>query len=439
MRALALFVLAATAASAQVTAGTRSGEDHSREDAAAARMTAAEAALEKGDLRTAEPLLEQLAKDRPKDAHVWYDLGYVQRGRQQFPAAESSFKAAIALDATYPEPHEGLGSVYVEENKEDAAREEFAKAADMPTASPQLRGRLLRMLAKVDYMQGKFSVASDEMLKAIELTGEQPGDAAVAGELALAAGNLAAAEQQMTRAVAANPNNPEDRDLLGTVLMREDKVAQAEEVLQTGLKVHPDNVPLTVTLAQTEAHAGRNPEAIKLLEGLRERAPETRSNVLISDVLARLYLLENRPADAEPLLREVKGINNNDPRVLDELGESLLKQAKYAESERVLAQAFSMRTAFHDDAAWAETATHLALAAQRNREPDVALQALAARATVLPDSAASLFLQATAHDALHHNKDAERLYRAFLAKAGGKFPDEEFEARHRLIALDHAK
>ena len=86
-----------------------------------------------------------------------------------------------------------------------------------------------------------------------------------------------------------------------------------------------------------------------------------------------------------------------------------------------------------------EAAGHLAFAASRNHDPHMALQALAERATVLPNSPSSLFLEATAHDTLHQFKDAERAYRAFLALAGGKYPDQEFQARHRLIALEHER
>jgi hypothetical protein len=67
------------------------------------------------------------------------------------------------------------------------------------------------------------------------------------------------------------------------------------------------------------------------------------------------------------------------------------------------------------------------------------LQALQLRATVLPSSAPSLFLAATAHDKLHQVKQASDLYQQFLTVAAGKYPDEEWQARHRLIALEHMK
>jgi hypothetical protein len=58
---------------------------------------------------------------------------------------------------------------------------------------------------------------------------------------------------------------------------------------------------------------------------------------------------------------------------------------------------------------------------------------------VQPQSPSSLFLAATAHDKLHQVRQATDLYKQFLSVANGKFPDEEWEARHRLITLEHMK
>jgi len=50
-----------------------------------------------------------------------------------------------------------------------------------------------------------------------------------------------------------------------------------------------------------------------------------------------------------------------------------------------------------------------------------------------------LFLAATAHDKLHQVKEARDLYKQFLSVANGKFPNEEWQARHRLVTLDHTR
>ena len=116
-----------------------------------------------------------------------------------------------------------------------------------------------------------------------------------------------------------------------------------------------------------------------------------------------------------------------------------MKESRFADAEAVLAKAVSMKAAFEQPDDWAEAAAHLAFAASRNQDPHTTLQALAARATVLPNSPSSLFLEAIAHDTLHETRDAVKAYRAFLAVADGKYPDQEFQARHRLVALDHMK
>jgi len=129
----------------------------------------------------------------------------------------------------------------------------------------------------------------------------------------------------------------------------------------------------------------------------------------------------------------------NDPVLLDALGSAQVKQGHDAEAEATLVKAVALRAEFHDDNAWGEAAGHLAFAASKNNDPKTCLQALDERAMVLPNSPTSLFLQATALDTLHQSKEAAKVYRAFLALSGGKFPDQEFEAKHRLIALEHMK
>ena len=120
-------------------------------------------------------------------------------------------------------------------------------------------------------------------------------------------------------------------------------------------------------------------------------------------------------------------------------GRAQVKQGKDAEAEATFVKAVALRAAFHDDQAWGEAEGHLAFAASKNHDPQTSLAALDARSTVLPNSPTSLFLQATAHDTLHQNKEAITAYRAFLAIAGDKFPDQTFEAQHRIIALQRVR
>jgi hypothetical protein len=49
------------------------------------------------------------------------------------------------------------------------------------------------------------------------------------------------------------------------------------------------------------------------------------------------------------------------------------------------------------------------------------------------------FLRATAYDHLHDAKNAATNYHKFLETANGRFPDQEWQAKHRLIAIEPKK
>jgi cytochrome c-type biogenesis protein CcmH/NrfG len=78
----------------------------------------------------------------------------------------------------------------------------------------------------------------------------------------------------------------------------------------------------------------------------------------------------------------------------------------------------------------------LAFAAFRTNRPDVTLHALTMRSRTLPEVPATLFLWAQAYDTLHQKQQAAAYYHRFLEAAGGKFPNQEWQARQRLQILE---
>ena len=81
----------------------------------------------------------------------------------------------------------------------------------------------------------------------------------------------------------------------------------------------------------------------------------------------------------------------------------------------------------------------LAVVASENQQYDLTLKALEVRTKLLGDNPGTYFLRATALDHLRRFPEATQNYRQFLAVAGGKYPDEEWKARHRLIAIQNLK
>jgi hypothetical protein len=78
----------------------------------------------------------------------------------------------------------------------------------------------------------------------------------------------------------------------------------------------------------------------------------------------------------------------------------------------------------------------LAAAANENKNYGLVIKALDARAKLLPELPIGYFLRATAYDHLHEYKPAAENYHRFLDTATGSFPDQEWQARHRLIAIE---
>ncbi len=156
-------------------------------------------------------------------------------------------------------------------------------------------------------------------------------------------------------------------------------------------------------------------------------------------LLAGLYLDTKNYADAEPLLAGLAAANPRDTGLVDERARALIQLRKFAEAQQILAPLVAQPKVFPTPGDLGNAAGDLAFAASENNDPRAALQALEVRATVLPPSAPVLFLTAISYDKLHQNKLAIEAYKRFLEASKGSNPEEEFSARHRLIALEHVR
>ena len=396
------------------------------------QLAAAESALEHADYPAAIAALKPLAAAQPKNPHILYDLGFAQEHLGDDAAATAAYNEAIAADSATAEPRLALGLLEARTGHLDTAHRDLEAVTQLPAASPALRARALRSLAVLDETSSP-DTARDDLLAALKLSPETPADILLSARLAEHANAMPEAEAAYRRLLTATPDDPDATAGLAHTLSAQGKTAEAESLLNASLKAHPDDARLLSQLAAVYGSEGKPQQAIPLIEALHSSDPA------ILRLLAHLYSLSGDNAKAEPLYRQLVAQTPADPTLLDDLATVLVEQQNFAEAQTLLTKAVSMRSAFPSPAAWADASGHLAFVASRNHEPQLTLQALAARATVLPNSAASLFLEATAHDTLHQTQEAEKAYRAFLAAANGKFPDQEFQARHRLIALEHQK
>ena len=77
--------------------------------------------------------------------------------------------------------------------------------------------------------------------------------------------------------------------------------------------------------------------------------------------------------------------------------------------------------------------------ASEGKEYPLVIRALEARSKLLPENALTYFLRASAYDHLRDYKKAAANFHLFLNNANGKYPDYEWQAKHRLIAIESKK
>ena len=403
----------------------------------AAQRAAAEDALAKQDYTAAQKILTQITTQFPTDARAQYDLGFAEDALDHTAAAETAYRKAIAADPKQFESHLGLGMLLARQNEDEAAIKELQAAVALKPASSDgsainaAKSQAYRALARLE-ANAHPADALDSLLSALKLSPETPQDTLLAAELAEASGDNASAEAAYRRLLHADPNAQEPTSALAHLLVRQKKFADAQALLTDALKSAPDDPSLNAQLASVYGAEGKPEQAVPMLEKLHTAQPQDAN---ISRMLADLYTQTGNAPKANALYASLLAQSPQDPSLLAARGDNLIRQQHFAEAESVLKRAVERASGFKNTSDLADAYSALAFASSENHDPSTTLEALSIRAKYLPETASTYFLWAAAHDLLHHNKQAVEYYQQFLSAAGGKFPDQEFEARHRIIAL----
>jgi predicted Zn-dependent protease len=149
--------------------------------------------------------------------------------------------------------------------------------------------------------------------------------------------------------------------------------------------------------------------------------------------LADVYVAAGKNDLAEVTYRSLVTAHPNDPELHRRLGQALLREKKFPEAQ----QEFLATIKINPDLG--EAYGDLAFAAGENQDYALAIRALDARAKFLPEIPVTYFLRASASDHLKDYKTAAANYRLFLNTANGQYPDYEWKAKHRLIAIEPKK
>jgi predicted Zn-dependent protease len=390
-------------------------------------VTDAEAAIAKSDWDSAEAKLTPWLAAHPADARALFDAGYVADTQNRLDDAAGLYRRAIDADPQSFEAHISLGLLLARQGKASDARPELAAATalDAGDAGAAAKARAWRALARIDRGEDT-TAASNDLLQALKLSSETPADTLLAAELADDAGQYEPAEAAYRRVLVADPKSTPANAGLAHLLIARKQYPEAETLLRTALEQSPNDPTLTAQLA-TALAAQDKAEALPLLEKLHEAHP---ADGAITRMLAEVTAESGDAAGSDRLYVSLLAANPGDPVLLVAHGQNLVRELKFAEAFSAFDKATRLDPANGDS--W----SGLAFCASKTAQPAITLHALTMRSKYLPENTSTYFLWATAYDTLHDKAAAATYYHHFLDSAAGKFPNQEWQARQRLIVLE---
>ena len=394
------------------------------EDRAVDDLKDAEALLQKQQYQAAEEKLQSVVTKQAENPQAWFDLGFAQSHLGKNAEAVTAYKKAAQLDPKWFEAQQNLGLALAKSGDLPAAAAALKIAVTLkPTVGGQkaLAGAWLSLAQVTEENQPQDSLAAYQ--KASELDPSSSEAQFGIARLAERSGNSAAAEQQYLKLAQAGNNDSIER--LIDLYLKQKHYADAESWLRKYISANPQNTAAQAQMGKLLAAQGKSQEAIAALEPVYKTSADPK----IAAELASLYLDTKQYAAASTLLRGLIEQSPNDAQLLLDYGSALMHQQKYREAQAVLLKAVQLKPNL------VEAYFDLGYAAQQNKDYQLTIRALDARARLQPETPATYFLRATAYDNLRMYKPAAENYKLFLAAAGGKFPDQEFQARHRLKAI----
>ncbi|HEV3037585.1 MAG TPA: tetratricopeptide repeat protein [Candidatus Angelobacter sp.] len=385
----------------------------------------AESLLQKQQYDRAESQLKLVVTRQPENPQAWFDLGFAENHLGKPADAVAAYRKAVELSPKWFEANLNLGVALAQSSDLAQAATVLRNAVQLKPGSggEQALSKAWFALGQV-LEEGDKKAALDAYQKSAELDPKDSAATVATGRMLEQSNNLAEAEQQYLR--AANMGDTAGVEHLIGIYLKQKRLADAETWLKKYVGEHPGHAAAQAQLAKVLGAEGKSSDAIAMLEALNKSSTDPD----VARELALLYYDAKQYDAAARLLQPLALQSTADAELRWLYGEVLFHQRKYAEAEPELMKALQQKPGL------AEAYGDLAFAAQQNKHYQLTLRALELRAKYLPEIPATYFMRATAYDSLNIRKLAAENYKLFLAASAGKFPDQEFQARHRLLAIE---
>jgi Flp pilus assembly protein TadD len=395
-----------------------------------AELIQAEAAIEKKDYATAELLLNKVVAANSANYQAWFDLGFVYNALGRTNDSVAAYRKSVSAKPDVFESNLNLGLTLAKTGQPDA--EQFLRAATKLTPTSRVEEGRERAWVSFGHVleTSKPDEAVEAYRQAAALQPNDPEPHLSAGLLLEKQNRFADAEQEYKQALALDSSSADALTGLANIYMRGHRFTEAEGILRKLVALHSADANAHLQLGRMLAADGQNDNAIVELQAALKLAP---ADVEAQRDLAAVYATARKYDQAEAQYRSLLAARPNDAASHLGLGQALLKQKKFPQAQQELLAAINLKPTL--DAAYGD----LAIAADENKNYELTIKVLDARAKLVPEIPVTYFLRATAYDHLRLYKPAAENYHRFLEVADGRFPDQEWQARHRLIAIEPKK
>jgi len=390
-------------------------------------LVRAEANIEKKNYGDAEPLLQQVVNRDPRNYQAWFDLGFLYNAMGRPEDSIAAYRKSVDAKPDVFESNLNLGLMLAKTSQPDA--EKYLRAATKLKPSenaPQNQEvawmALGRRLESSDPAQALIAYRS----AAVQMPSD-PEPHLASAPIYEKQNRFAEAEHEYQQVLALDPKSVPALVGVAKIYARGDRFTEASDMLRQVVTQNPGSAPAHAAFARVLAADGKTDAAISEFQAALKIDP---SDHEAETELAQLYTRAGRSADSEAVYQSLIATNPNDAALHHALGQAYMKQHNFPRAQQEFLTAVKLKPdlgpAYGD----------LAAAANENKNYDLAIKALDIRAKLMGEIPIGYFLRATAYDHLRDYKDASINYHAFLNASSGQYPDQEWQARHRLITID---
>jgi Tfp pilus assembly protein PilF len=427
--AIAVMLLALAAGAADQSKAT-ARQSRVAQQGISAKVATAEDAMEHKQFAQAEAALKQATAEDPKDYRAWFDLAFVYGATERKPEAIEAYKKSVAAAPTVFESNLNLGLMLSETGSPEAEQYLLAATKLKPQSNAE------KELARTWFALGRVlkdkdaKRAADAFAQSANLDPTNPQPHMAAGQMFAKSADLANAEREYQQAAQLDPKSAAPVQALANLYLSAAQPAKAEEALRKLLSLEPANTAAHLELGRVLISEKKFDEAAEQTDAVLKLDPQNRGAQ--QQALAIAAERKQYPQMIVQLRAQLAK-TPNDAKLQYQLGNALMHAKDFKAAQDELIKALKLKP----DSG--EAYGDLAVVASENQQFELALKALEARAHYLPEVPGTYFLRASAYDHLRQPKLAADNYHRFLEVANGRYPEEEWKARHRLIAIEPDK